>query len=204
MVMQPERCIVLGGTWRTPVAMGLQSKTFIKDQQEEGTFNEASFEREFESRWSGTTEDAFFNPEAFARARVLNQPEYEASGRSSKLASYIIAVDVARFKGCDTVFCILKSTPQPQGVPIKTLVNMYTMNDEHFEDQAIFAKRLYFKYNANRIVIDGNGVKQLSVILQKYNIDKSFELLETVQVISSLIDKNIKRFNDYSFKEVKL
>lgn len=47
MVMQPERCIVLGGTWRTPVAEGLQSKTFISDQKEEGTFNEASFEREF-------------------------------------------------------------------------------------------------------------------------------------------------------------
>ena len=31
------------------------------------------------------------------------------------------------------------------------------MNDEHFEDQAIFLKRLYFKYNASRIVIDGNG-----------------------------------------------
>lgn len=36
MVMQPERCIVLGGTWRTPVAEGLQSKTFISDQKEEG------------------------------------------------------------------------------------------------------------------------------------------------------------------------
>jgi hypothetical protein len=53
--------MVLGGTWRTPVAVGLQSKTFIKDQKEEGTYNEASFEREYESRWSGTGEDAFFN-----------------------------------------------------------------------------------------------------------------------------------------------
>ena len=31
------------------------------------------------------------------------------------------------------------------------------MNDEHFEDQAIFLKRLYYKYNTSRIVIDGNG-----------------------------------------------
>lgn len=31
MITQPERCMVLGGTWRTPVAMGLQSKTFITD-----------------------------------------------------------------------------------------------------------------------------------------------------------------------------
>jgi hypothetical protein len=69
MVMQPDRCIVLGGTWRTPVAMGLQSKTFIKDQKEEGTYNEASFEREYESIWSGTSENAFFNAELFDRNR---------------------------------------------------------------------------------------------------------------------------------------
>jgi hypothetical protein len=50
MVTQPDRCFVMGGTWRTPVAMGLQSKTFITDQKEEGTFNEASFEREYESK----------------------------------------------------------------------------------------------------------------------------------------------------------
>lgn len=47
MITQPNRCMVLGGTWRTPVATGLQSKTFIKDQKEEGTYNEASFEREY-------------------------------------------------------------------------------------------------------------------------------------------------------------
>lgn len=59
MVTQPDRCMVLGGTWRTPVAVGLQSKTFITDQKNEGTYNEASFEREYESKWSGTVEDAF-------------------------------------------------------------------------------------------------------------------------------------------------
>ena len=41
MVTQPERCMVMGGTWRTPVAVGLQSKTFITDQKNEGTYNEA-------------------------------------------------------------------------------------------------------------------------------------------------------------------
>ena len=36
MVTQPDRCLVLGGTWRTPVGVGLQSKTFITDQKNEG------------------------------------------------------------------------------------------------------------------------------------------------------------------------
>ena len=49
-IVEPDRAMILGGTWRIPVLMGLQSKTFIKDQKDDGTFNEASFEREYESR----------------------------------------------------------------------------------------------------------------------------------------------------------
>ena len=157
MVMQPERCMVLGGTWRTPVAMGLQSKTFIKDQKEEGTYNEASFDREYESVWSGSVEDAFFNADLFDRHRKLNQPEYEASGRSAKSASYVLSVDVGR-KGCDTVVCVFKITPQAQGAAIKSLVNIFVLTDEHFEDQAIALKKLFYKFRAERIVIDANGL----------------------------------------------
>ena len=157
MVTQPDRCLVLGGTWRTPVGVGLQSKTFITDQKNEGTYNEASFEREYESKWSGTVEDAFFNGEHFNRNRKLLQPEYEASGRSASGAYYVISVDVGR-KGCDSVVCIFKVTPQSQGPAIKSLVNIYTVSDEHFEDQAIFIKKLYYKYKARALVIDANGL----------------------------------------------
>ena len=157
MITQPDRCMVLGGTWRTPVAVGLQQKTFITDQKNEGTYNEASFEREYESKWSGTTEDAFFNAEVFERNRILKQPEYEASGRSSKQSFYILSCDVGR-KGCDTVVCVFKVTPQPQGSSIKTLVNIYTIPNEHFEEQCIELKKLFYKYKAKRLVIDGNGL----------------------------------------------
>ena len=157
MITQPHRCIVLGGTWRTPVAMGLQSKTFIKDQKEEGTYNEASFEREYESVWSGSTENAFFSADAFDRNRILKQPEYESSGRSNKLAYYIISVDVGR-KSDNTVICVFKVTPQPQGASLKTLVNMYVYEDMHLEDQAIQIKKVFYKYNARRVVIDANGL----------------------------------------------
>ena len=157
MVTQPDRCIVLGGTWRTPVGMGLQSKTFITDQKNEGTYNEASFEREYESKWSGTVEDAFFNGEHFTRNRKLLQPEYEHSGRSAAGAYYVLSVDVGR-QGCDSVVCVFKVTPQAQGPAIKSLVNIYTMADEHFEDQAIKMKKLFYKYKARTLVIDGNGV----------------------------------------------
>lgn len=156
-IIKPEQSIIMGGTWRIPVLIGLQSKSFIQDLKQDGTFNESSFDREYESKWSGTVEDAFFNAEIFDRNRILNQPEYEASGRSSKLAFYVLAADIGR-KGCDSVICVFKVTPQSQGGATKSLVNIYTLSNEHFEDQAIKLKKLYYKYNARQIVIDGNGM----------------------------------------------
>ena len=156
-IVKPQQSIIMGGTYRIPVLMKLLDANFIKDLKMDGTFNESSFDREYESKWSGTVEDAFFNAEIFDRNRILNQPEYEASGRNSKLASYVLAVDVGR-KGCDSVICVFKVTPQSQGGSIKSLVNIYTLSDEHFEDQTIKLKKLYYKYIADRIVIDGNGL----------------------------------------------
>ena len=157
MVTEPGEAFVMGGTWRIPALVGLVQRNFVQSLKNDGTFNEASFDREYESKWSGTVEDAFFNSEAFDRARKLNQPEYEASGRSSAKAYYILSVDVGR-KKCDTVCCVFKVTPQSQGPAIKSLVNIYTIEDEHFEDQAIKLKKLYYKYKARRIVIDANGL----------------------------------------------
>ena len=156
-IIQPDKAMIMGGTWRIPVLMKLLDKNFIKDLKLDGTFNESSFEREYESRWSGTIEDAFFRADFFDRNRILNQPEYEYSGRSAKNAYYILSVDVGR-KGCDTVVCVFKVTPQTMGTSLKTLVNIYTIHNEHFEEQAIKLKQLYYKYKARRLVIDANGL----------------------------------------------
>ena len=157
MVTQPEKYFIMGGTWRIPVLVKLLDRSFLQDLKRDGTYNEASFDREYESKWSGTAENAFFNGEVYDRNRILNQPEYEHSGRSSLSSYYVLSTDVGR-KGCDTVTCVWKVTPQSAGPAIKSLVNIYTWDDTHFEDQAIKLKRLYYKYKARRLVIDANGL----------------------------------------------
>ncbi len=205
MITQPDRCMVLGGTWRTPVAVGLQQKTFITDQKNEGTYNEASFEREYESIWSGTVEDAFFNAEIFNRNRILNQPEYEASGRSSKLSYYILSVDVGR-RVCDTVICVFKVTPQPHGEPIKSLVNIYTMNDTHFEDQAIKLKKLYYKYKARRIVIDANGlgVGLIDFMVKPQINPETSEIIPDFGVYGGTQDDAVQEYKKYKTNSTEL
>ena len=48
------------------------------------------------SVWSGDVKNAFFSSERFDKYRVLLQPEYEFSKRSSKNAYYVLGVDVGR------------------------------------------------------------------------------------------------------------
>lgn len=156
-IIEPKESIVLGGSWRIPVMEKLLKKSFIEELKMDGTYNDASFAREYESEWSGDAENAFFSAEKFDKHRVLLQPEYEFSNRSSKNAYYVIGVDVGR-KDCTTEACVFKVTPQPQGAALKTLVNIYTWDAEHFGIQAINLKRLFFKYKARALVIDANGL----------------------------------------------
>ena len=157
MIINPQESFVMGGTYRIPVLAGLYDKNIIDALKRDETYNESTFGREYESIWSGISEDAFFDGEVFNRNRILQKPEYEASGRSSAQAYYVISVDVGR-KGCQSAAIIFKVTPQPQGPAIKSIVNIYAWEDEHFENQAIKIKNLYYKYRAKRVVIDGNGL----------------------------------------------
>jgi len=156
-IIEPAEAVVLGGTWRVPVMEKLLKKSFIEELKLDGTYNDNSFAREYESEWSGDAENAFFSAEKFDKHRVLLQPEYEFSGRSSKSAYYVLGVDVGRFK-CTTEVCVFKVTPQVQGAALKTLVNLFSYEAEDFEQQAINIKKLFYKYKAKIAVIDANGL----------------------------------------------
>lgn len=156
-VARPKEAIVLGGTWRTPVIEGLLDRDFVAQLKMDGTFNEASFEREYESKWTGDVESAFFSSEIFDKNRVLNLPEYKPNGRNSAKTYYLMGVDVGRF-GCTTEVCIFKVTPAATGAPLKQLVNIYTYDAEHFGIQAIKLKKLFNQYHCKVAVIDGNGL----------------------------------------------
>ena len=156
-IIEPAEAVVLGGTWRVPVMEKLLKKSFIEELKLDGTYNDSSFAREYESEWSGDAENAFFSAEKIDKHRQLLQPEYEYSGRSSKNAFYVLGVDVGRI-GCTTEVCVIKVTPQPQGAALKTLVNLYPYEAEDFEQQAINIKKLFYKYKAKIAVIDANGL----------------------------------------------
>lgn len=95
-IVEPDSAMVMGGTYNTPVIEGLLDEDFVDQLKMQGTYNDESFDREYNSIWSGSVENAFYSAEKFDKHRVLLQPENEYSGRSSKNAYYVIGVDVGR------------------------------------------------------------------------------------------------------------
>lgn len=187
--------MILGGTYETPVAEGLLNEDFVDELKLSGTYNEDSFDREYRSIWSGDAENAFYSSEKFDKHRVLLQPEYEYSGRSSRTAYYVLGVDVGRI-GCTTEICVWKVTPQAQGTSLKSLVNLYTYEAEHFEEQAIHLKKLYYKYKAKAIAIDANG---LGVGLVDFMVKSQVD----PETNDTLPDFGVMNDNDSLYKQFK-
>ena len=46
-IVRPGTAFVMGGSWRTPVKMGLLDRGFVNDLKADGTFDEISFAREW-------------------------------------------------------------------------------------------------------------------------------------------------------------
>ena len=52
-ITNPKEYMIMGGTFETPVKEGLLNKNFVQELRLSGTFNDASFDREYRSIWSG-------------------------------------------------------------------------------------------------------------------------------------------------------
>ena len=156
-ILFPNQYMILGGNYELAILEGAAKEDMIEKMKLEGSYDDTSFDREYNSLWSGDAQNAFFSSDGYEKCRQLLQPEYEYSGRTSKHAYYILGVDVGRFD-CTTEVCVFKVTPQAQGTSIKSLVNIYTYEAEHFEEQAIKIKKLYYAYKCRIVALDGNGV----------------------------------------------
>lgn len=154
---EPNKAIVLGGSYKIPIIAGLQNMDFIRQQKLSGTFNPTSFGREYLSRWSSGSENAYFAAEVFDRYRSLQEPVFEREENLGKGVGYIMAIDVGRFSDQSEVV-IWKYIPQTGTTSTKHLVNITSFEQMHFSEQAVEIKLLYNRYKPEKVVIDGAGL----------------------------------------------
>lgn len=156
-VVQPGSASVLGGSYRIPIIAGLQDMNWIRDQKMSGELNPTSFAREFLSKWSTGSENAFFRADVFDKYRSLQEPEFERMLNLGSGVGYVFGIDVGRM-GDESEIAVWKFIPQTGTVSTKHLVAIYTLEDMHFEEQAVEIKVLYNKYKPVQVAIDANGI----------------------------------------------
>lgn len=154
---EPDKAMTLGGSYRIPIIEGLQNMDFIRQQKMSGEFNPTSFGREYLSRWSTGSENAYFQAEIFDRYRAIQEPEFEASEKLPQGAGYVMSIDVGRYSDQSEIV-MWKYIPQKGTTSTKYLVNIWTLEKMHFGEQAIEIKLIYEKFHPEAVVIDGNGL----------------------------------------------
>jgi len=130
---------------------------FIRQQKLSGTFSPTSFGREYLSRWSNGSENAYFAAEVFDRFRSLQEPVFEREANLGKNVDYVMSIDVGRLSDQSEI-AIWKYIPQTGTTSTKHLVYLQSFENMHFGEQAVEIKLTYEKFKPRAVVIDGAGL----------------------------------------------
>lgn len=164
----------LGAGYELPCMHGQLDIDFISELKEQITFNALSFAREYESVWTGTSDNSLVQLEDVNMTRVIKKAEFKHCG--DKNAEYVLSYDVARAEGSQNANCalvVLKITPRSDGTYQKHLVNVFSFEGTHFYEQAKFLKQKVEDYKARVLVIDSNGAGKGLVDVLITDIDEN-------------------------------
>ena len=169
MAIEPGKAFCFGGDFRIPVMHGLLSADKVKEKLKNSSYKLESFLREYMSVWSGGSEDSYYSYELISQCRKLVRPEFKPEV-NFKNGFYVMAVDVARFEGDQTVALIFKVYTVGERYKIH-LVNIKLMNSTHFKDQAIYIKQMDNLFDFKAIVMDinGNGAGLADYLIDEQN-----------------------------------
>jgi hypothetical protein len=155
---QGKSSFSIGSGYELPCMHGQLDVNFVMEQKESPTFNVHSFLREYESVWTGSSQDSLVSLDDLNKCRTLSVAEDKATDKN---AEYILSYDVARAEGtanANSALAVLKMLPRGDGTYIRHLVNMYSFEGTHFLEQALFLKRKVKDFNARMLVVDSNGM----------------------------------------------
>ena len=121
------------------------------------------FQREYESVWTGTSQDALVSSEdIFACRKLLDFEDSYTEEKKGVDFFYTIAYDVARSEGketADSAMAVIKAIDRGDGTYKRKVVKIIGMDGSmHFKLQARELKMYVEMYKASALVVDANGL----------------------------------------------
>lgn len=137
-----------------PVYYGLLNREFVMNLKDSGTYDEASFSREFLSRWTHSVEGSLFDFERLSKLRKIKKAEWRREDDENVF--YIGSLDVARHSA-RTIFIVFKVRRSKEAFLV-SVVNIIPMEGRNFAYQTEKIKELDQAFDFDSIIIDSNGL----------------------------------------------
>jgi len=157
-IVNPARSFCWGGSYVVPVHYGLLSSDFVEGLRNSSTYDDASFSREFLSKWTMSMEGSLFDYERLSKLRKIKRAEWKNGGKPNTF--YVLSIDVARHKA-RTIMEVFRITVGEE-LYKKDVVNIIPMEGRNFAHQAERIKELDHAFQFDTVVIDGNGLTKNS------------------------------------------
>lgn len=153
-----EGKMVLGSNWMLGCWYN-RGSTKNQILQKKKTMSPTAFAMNYEEKWTGTVDSALVNINKVLKLRTIPNPHNKAE----KGGEYILAVDVARSEKTSnnrSSVAVLQLKRKGNGnISTINLVNLIDIsNTLSFTNQAIEIKRLRNTYDAQKVIVDSNGL----------------------------------------------
>ena len=195
-VIDPEKYIVLGGSYHVPLMVGLLDQQAMVEVLSSPSFQEDSVDREYRSKWSGSPVGAAFTANRIQELRKIVRAEAKAARDLDEDDFYVISADMAKDGTANTAVVVMKVQPKEFSFVFK-VVNLFEIQSTNYEDVSAVVKRTIANFNARLFIYDANGIgAALRDWLNKEQPDsKTGQILPAYGIINppSQSDKDLKR-----------
>lgn len=160
MLIYPDDYFCISLDYRVPMRYGLLNEKTIRETRTSPAFDPGSFEREYNSRWSGEIKGAAISISAIQRTRTVKRADYKARvaedfGNGDSF--YVVGADMAKDGSANTAISVIRVVPAASSFRY-IVVNGYTASSSDYEVVSAELKKTVIKYNARLLVIDANGI----------------------------------------------
>ena len=155
--IDPTNYMALSMTFKIPLYHGLLDAEQIRDVIASPTFDKDSFDREYNSIWSGSLKGAAFDYKIMQRARKVIRAELKAHDIDEKSEFYVICADMAKDGSANTAVVVLRVRIGDTHFLYKQ-VNAFQIDDNDYMKVANELKKAVAAYGARMLIYDAAGI----------------------------------------------
>ena len=156
-ILEPDKYIVLHGSFRIPLSCHLTAPSMIEDAKSSPSFSKDSFEREYESVWSSAPKGAAFTANTISALRKIKKVELKGNIPAGSEDFYVMCADMAKDGSARTAVIIARVHPDEHFFKYK-FVNLFTIDSTDYMVIANEFKKKILEYDIKLFIYDANGV----------------------------------------------